>query len=158
MESIKYIAFYTGLAGVSVALSIYFFRDVIANKLLSRLSAEHSFRILKMISIFTFVIAVLGILTYVFLEYNKNIQPKEPSVTQKFKCPIVEETLEVIKKIDLMPYSSKNIDPDDLLMLQVLKENFLKYHQIDPECDEYQKRAIATEIHQAQKILNKYGK
>lgn len=53
-----------GLAGIAVGATVLIFRDVIRRRIFPQLPAEHAFRLLRIIVIATWSIAILGIVVW----------------------------------------------------------------------------------------------
>jgi hypothetical protein len=150
-EMIKYVAMYGGPVAIAFALLVYLLKDILIQKLLSRLTPEHSYKVVMRLMFFGFFICLLIVMGFYFMQVRNNSQP----VTKiGFKCGTVQETVHVIKKIS----SARNqLDGDDLLVLNAIEEKFLQYQKINPECEIDLINGIRKEIQQAESILKKYA-
>lgn len=82
MESniIKIVGQIAGIGGLALGVLLIIFRDVLRQKIFPALSKEHAFRIIRLIIVFTFLIAVIGIAAWVYTlslaQRNEKILPE----------------------------------------------------------------------------------
>jgi len=88
---------------------------------------------------------------------SQNIRAKRKIETAtKFRCEEVSRLVGIVARIASIKEKQIIADTDDLLILNALQENFIKYQKINPECDKLTSNGILTEIQQAESILKKY--
>lgn len=74
-----------GIAGLGFGIFLLIFRDVIARNIFGKLTREHTYRTIKLILIFSFLIAALGLGSWTFLaflEQTQDIKTIEQKLTE----------------------------------------------------------------------------
>lgn len=71
---------YTGIGGLGIAIFFFIIKDFIKNKLFSKLGREHSYKILKMIIWFCFILSILCLVSY-FIIHNPTLTKSKISNT-----------------------------------------------------------------------------
>jgi len=70
LSLVKTLGQIAGIGGLGISLVIIIFRDIIRKNIFPKLSKKDSFKLFKLIIILSWSIALLGILTWTFLEKN----------------------------------------------------------------------------------------
>src|ERR1700687_3616339 len=65
-----------GLAGLSVAAILLLFRDIVRRNIFPRLSAQDAYRLIRLLAILAFIVAMSGITTWGYLQGHQAIQSK----------------------------------------------------------------------------------
>lgn len=90
MESgiLKIVGQIAGIGGLALGVLLIIFRDVLRQKIFPTFTREHGYRIIRLIIVFTFLIAVLGIIAW-FLQSRNNAveESKKSSVTENQPSP-----------------------------------------------------------------------
>ncbi|WP_106791158.1 hypothetical protein [Aquimarina sp. Aq78] len=82
MDSIfKTISAVAGIGGVSLGVLLIIFKEVIRKKIFPKLDRSQSYRIIRAIIFYTFITAIIGLVSYVVIELNRTNRP-EPIVIQ----------------------------------------------------------------------------
>ena len=160
MEIIQQFGIIAGLAGLSLGVLLFLFRDIIAKNIFPTLTPEHGYKIIRMMLILVFSMSILGIMTWACLEYLKfgnrgNEKAEVPVEKKKFRCTVFEQVSTVSNSIKVLA-GSHNLESDDILILNALQEKFIHYIKINDSCDENEQKAILQELEQAQIIIKKY--
>lgn len=81
-ETLKMFGQVAGLAGLSLGVLLILFRDIIRKKIFPDLTKEHAYRLLRLIVILVWSIAVLGIGAWAYSNnHQSRVEPKvEPKV------------------------------------------------------------------------------
>ena len=71
-EMIKYVAIYGGPVGIAFALLVYLLRDILIQKLLSKLTPDHSYKVIMRLMLLGFIICLLIVMGFYYMQLNKN--------------------------------------------------------------------------------------
>lgn len=77
LEALARIA---GIGGVVVGILLIIFREVLKRSLFSRLSPEHSYQLLRLIILFTGIVAVTGLTAWAIMRRDPPPAPQPPTV------------------------------------------------------------------------------
>ncbi|MDA5241715.1 hypothetical protein EXN32_19755 [Agrobacterium tumefaciens] len=83
-ETLKVLAQVAGIGGVAIGAAILVFRDIIRKNIFPRLSKEDAYRVIRLISVLVWSIAIAGIIAWVLSNDN--------SITNGDKSPIIDRT------------------------------------------------------------------
>ncbi|MGO8529947.1 hypothetical protein ACC756_06225 [Rhizobium ruizarguesonis] len=83
-ETLKVLAQVAGIGGVAIGAAILVFRDIIRKNIFPRLSKEDAYRVIRLISILVWSIAIAGIIAWVL--------SNDKSITHGDKSPIINRT------------------------------------------------------------------
>jgi hypothetical protein len=76
-----------GIGGLSLAVLLYLFRQIIQKTTFSKVKSEHAFRIIQMLIICTSAVAILGIGAYSFSKLSKtNAAQPITNITTSGNC------------------------------------------------------------------------
>lgn len=75
LDLLKTLLGSAGLGGVCIGVFLLLFRKVIEAKFLSKMTKDHSFKIVSNIVLFTFLIALLGLVFWFILQFRGEIEP-----------------------------------------------------------------------------------
>jgi hypothetical protein len=92
-----------GLGGLSLGIVFLIFKGIITSKIFPILTKKHAYVVVRLIIIFSFSLAVLGLITFSFLKYNEgNVQAQKTTIDTTRYQPLILE-----KKGIIIPDSSK---------------------------------------------------
>lgn len=77
MESITQLGKIAGIAGISIGAFVLIFRSVIRKNIFPMMEKNQAYKLVKLIIILTWSIAVLGISVWAFTNNHKNTKPDE---------------------------------------------------------------------------------
>ncbi|MCU1732302.1 MULTISPECIES: OmpA family protein [unclassified Pseudomonas] len=83
-ETIKFIVQIAGVGGLGLAVFLIIFREVIRKNIFPQLQNEHSYRIILAMLSFTFVIALAGLGSWVWIQTKPNTPEKKVSEWDHF--------------------------------------------------------------------------
>jgi len=116
-----------GIGGLSLGVMLIIFRDFLAKKIFPTLSKDQAYKLLRLLLLLTWSIAIIGIFSYLYnIYFNTNKISAEPDLT---KIVIMESPLrEVVYDIDAWKAGSTNADEiteilDDLSSVTLVKES-----------------------------------
>jgi len=115
-----------GIGGLSLGVMLLIFRDFLAKKIFSTLTKEQSFKLLRLLLILTWSIAIVGISAYIYNIYA-NAKAKDSSSSLS-KVVIMDSPLrDVVYDINSWKLGSTNADEiteilDDIEGLSLVKE------------------------------------
>lgn len=72
-----------GIAGLSVGLILVVFREIIRKKIFPNLTKQQGYKIIRLIIILVFIIAMSGIAAWTYTENNKNVQSNNNESSNK---------------------------------------------------------------------------
>lgn len=72
LEGLQKIATVAGIGGLSLGTLMLIFRQIIRKNIFPKLTKRQSFNILVLIITLSFAIAVIGLVSYQYIEYNRN--------------------------------------------------------------------------------------
>jgi len=135
MELLLKLGQIAGIAGISLGLLFLLFKQIIAKKIFPNLTQEQSYKILRLIVSFLFVIGLVGMLLWTFNPIITNI-----ASNTKAQNPFGDE--EILLNDDKMFFSKSNFDETKNNNL-IKEEKFL--FQIDiPNLDDYKYELITA--------------
>lgn len=70
LKALAEIAKIAGIAGLALGVVLIAFRDILRAKILARLSASHSFEILRLAMVLSFAIAVIGLAAWLYARHE----------------------------------------------------------------------------------------
>jgi hypothetical protein len=116
METLKLLGQIAGIGGISLGLLLMVFRDIIGKKIFPNLTKQQGYKLLELITVLTFIVALLGVSAWIFLQLNNGnrvstIEEKTKSKLNDF-FTIVENNK---SKKEIIDYFKAN--NDYLLML-----------------------------------------
>lgn len=78
MEILQQLGKIAGIAGIALGGFVIIFREIIRKSIFPNLSKNHGYRLLRLVIILTFSIAIIGIGAWVYLsiQENKTNEPK----------------------------------------------------------------------------------
>ncbi|HBP5445473.1 TPA: DUF3298 domain-containing protein [Pseudomonas aeruginosa] len=96
LDLLKNLIGSTGLGGFCVGVLFLLFRKIIGAKFLSKMTKEHSFKIINRIIVFTFLIAILGLVFWLFLQLKTKEEPVVKNISADTPLPrlIIQERKE----------------------------------------------------------------
>jgi hypothetical protein len=68
---LKVVGGVAGIGGIAVGVLLIIFRDIIRKKIFPQLTKDQAYRLLKLISLLAFFVAIIGIAAYVIIELKK---------------------------------------------------------------------------------------
>lgn len=82
-EIMTVVAKTAGIGGIAVFAAAMVFRDLIQKKSLPILKKDHAYKLLMLTICFAGAIAIIGILSWTYIELNKKLQPSEADSASK---------------------------------------------------------------------------
>lgn len=107
-----------GLAGASIGLFVFLFREIISKKIFPNLTKKHAYNIIRLFMLAVWSIALLGIILW-FQDNNEN------SSNDSKKCKKLKEESRALLQVLQTAHSNNNDKYDDIkfIALESMLEN-----------------------------------
>jgi hypothetical protein len=113
-ELFKVVGAVAGIGGIAVAAVVYIFREVIRKEVFPQLTKEQAYRLLNRIIVLVFVIGVLGIISYLVVNWqsgNRNHITDEPTPAP---TPVLAELTGTVLDEDEQPLQGAKVTIDEM--------------------------------------------
>lgn len=94
-ETLKVLGQIAGIGGIALGVLLLIFRDIIGKSIFPMLTKPQSYRLLRLVAVLTWSVAILGIGAWVWGENRPSGNGPEPGVdieTRGDKSPVVQGT------------------------------------------------------------------
>ncbi len=98
VEVLKIVGQVAGIGGLALGVMLILFKEVIRKNIFPNLTKKQGFKIIKLLLIFVWSIAVLGIASWFFLELNKSNQNSDAMNNQPTEIKITGDKILFINK------------------------------------------------------------
>lgn len=78
-DLLKYLGRIAGIGGISLGVFLILFREVIRKKIFPSLDKDAAYRLLRMVLLLTWTMALVGIIAWLFISYNNNTKAEKPA-------------------------------------------------------------------------------